>query len=112
MSTDGPSGFSFPCTWYIFSSTGCGTPQTARRIDSGHRNLADPSLEKPFLSCRGRVWVKTPVLFEARQVLSWLTVGVSTCSILWLTFTATDFDSPSDGYARKIHYTCDLFFAL
>lgn len=105
----------------IFSCTGSGTPQTAKRTDFASRNAALWSRGKPSPNYHGRL-SRTPN--SSRHQLA--TPSLSMVGVcfeppkppLYPPFfemhptNLPDIPKITDGYARKIHYTCDLFFAL
>ena len=96
-------------TFPTFSSTGSGIPVIARRTILDMRNAARSWRENCFPNCRGKV-SKTQRSSRPRLGIPyWSMVGVS-LDLDCLRFGCTD--SSIDAHARKIHYTCDLYFAL
>ena len=105
---------------------GSGIQQTARRIDSGRRRMVVCLTENLSRNCRGRLWRTQRSSGRRMEGLSSRMGGVSCCFLAPRSFPLVlgffcgsaisschrSLTSATDGYARKIHYTCDLFFAL
>lgn len=113
--TAGTNTLLSPCTPRICLFTGSGILPTAKRTDSDNSNVEIWSLEKLSLNFPGRRWKIHEQLLPRRVTPFLLMAGVSVLLIpkSYVLFdTLSETNTLSDGYARKIHYSCDLFFAI